>query len=782
MKKLYKKLITGFFCSLLVIISLNLLLSQAVLSHRPHDVVSEVELSPNYNQDQTVYIVVRDNLFKSNDGGITWKRLINGLDHKSSLTSLQISEHDPKILFFATEGDGIYKSKDEGNSWQLANKGLQELNINLLSISPKKEQNLILAASKKGGLYHSNDQGNTWVKIPNFNQKITAISFISDATNSIIIGDDQGNIYQSQDQGQKWQKIARIKNSGAITIMAVSPNFNTDKTILIGTEKLGILKTQDQGKTFTEINQGLNDKYIIDLVFTPLNNGKTQVFASTWQEGFFKSEDLGDNWTQEKEGIVKDEQADQLKQSHFYDLEVPANYNENQTIFLGSFNGLFRSNDSGKLWQEKESLATRTIVSLAISPNYQNDGQVAVVNYVGFPYLTKDQGATWQASTKGLEPPRFTRKLEFDGQDPRRFFDVVFSPNYASDNTIFASTLWSKIVRSANQGKSWKIIQTPEEVRGINLVVSPNFAEDKTIYLGTQKGIIYQSTDGGKTLKFASKIDQVSGNDSPSIVISPNFKSDQTLYAASSKGIYKSVDAAKNWQLITQNTPINNSNLQLVISPNYQNDKTVLLGTNKGLFITKDEGKIWSKINIGNNIQEEHSFIEGIGISPNYQQDMTFIVSVRGHGLFKTKDGGQSFTNIGDNSLAFARMGNVPSAGNPIQFSPNYGNDQTIYGFGAAQTAIYKSTNEGNTWEVISIPTISENFEYNFLTKLNLWFYINQSKVLRVLVPFIAAIVSYFVIGFLGLEKKLSLKRFQIQILGSITIFIVLVFAFFIIL
>ena len=40
----------------------------------------------------------------------------------------------------------------------------------------------------------------------------------------------------------------------------------------------------------------------------------------------------------------------------------------------------------------------------------------------------------------------------------------------------------------------------------------------------------------------------------------------------------------------------------------------------------------------------------------------------------------------------------------PIQYSPSYAIDNTIYGYGSAGANLFKSTDGGNTWEIIPIP------------------------------------------------------------------------------
>ncbi|HAC64894.1 MAG TPA: hypothetical protein DCF68_15525 [Cyanothece sp. UBA12306] len=51
--------------------------------HRPHDIVEQLELSSNYQQNQTLFIILRRNLFKSQDAGNSWQRLWKGLYHFS---------------------------------------------------------------------------------------------------------------------------------------------------------------------------------------------------------------------------------------------------------------------------------------------------------------------------------------------------------------------------------------------------------------------------------------------------------------------------------------------------------------------------------------------------------------------------------------------------------------------------------------------------------------------------------------------------------------------------
>lgn len=760
----HKKVFIEFF----LILALFCLTAQPALAHRPHDVVTQVDLSPKYQQDQALFIIVRGNLFKSVDGGYSWQRIVNGLDNRSSLAGLSISQTS-SILFLSSFEDGIYKSSDGGNSWQNVNNGLEILNIEVLEIAPNVPD-FVLAADSEGGLYKTDDGGVTWNQVLDNQSKIKTISFIPDNPSSIVIGDEEGTIYVSRDRGETWQAGSPIEDSGAINAIAISPNFSSDQTIFVGTDKGGIFQTTDLADSFTPLNQGLSDPSIQDIVISPSYANDSTLFASTWDEGFFSSQDGGKSWQKSSQGLIKDSQADQMKSPHFTDLAL-----SEETLFLGGFDGLFKSTDNGQNWQLLETLLPETIVALAISPDYENDSTVAISPYVGDPYISTDAGMNWTQMYQGLESPYLTRSFDEQDQDPRRFFDIAFSPNYSSDSTIFATLLWENFLRSTNEGKSWQRTQLPNvpkhATRGMTIVTSPAFDSDQTIYLLTQQGVLYKSTNAGKKFSVLSQIDGNFTNETASIVLSPDFTADQIMYASTSApGVYQSSDAGKTWQSVSQDTFLEKSNsIQLAISPNYKADKTVLAGSEKGLFVTTDAGKTWDKLSSSANI--ENGYIEGIAISPNYQSDQTFIVSVRGEGLFKTVNRGQTFTPIGNDNLAFARMNNVPCAGKAIQFSPAYATDNTLYGFGSAKSEIFKSTDGGNTWEMMELPEHEEQ-EPGLLRSINLVLYVYRGQVLRLLLSLIAALLAYFVSGYLGLEKRLPLKKIQIQALGTFIVFL----------
>ena len=311
----------SYLVSVILLLGFLLLNSGAAIAHTPHDDVTQLELSPNYDRDRTVFILVRGNLLKSQDGGESWRQLEKGLDNHNSLyqtsSSLAISPSSPDILYLSAPGDGVYGSSDGGESWSKIDRGLDTRDISLLSVAPNSPE-FVLASAKEKGLYRTQNGGKLWQKIIG-DRKITAIAYLPGKAGNyqIVVGDDKGRFYLSQDGGNSWKQQYQLNNTGRIRKIAISPNFSVDKTIVIGTKKAGIFKSTDSGKSFKEINQGILDESIMSIAFSPNYEKDNTLFAASFREGVFRSNDGGKTWKQYNKGLGRNPQADEFKLPHF---------------------------------------------------------------------------------------------------------------------------------------------------------------------------------------------------------------------------------------------------------------------------------------------------------------------------------------------------------------------------------------------------------------------------------------------------------------------------------
>lgn len=704
----------------------------AVCAHTPHDVIDVLELSPTYEKDKTLFVVMSNHLRKSTNGGFSWKELVNGLDNEHRFSSIAISPsfYADKTLFVSSYGDGIYRSKDAGVSWIKMNNGLDTLNINIISVSDVHYDGTVLAAGLKEGLFKTTDGGERWYKVIN-DVKITAIAFFPEQKNGrILAGGQTGTLYLSKDEGETWQQLVRIPNSGSITTIAICPNASSNDTLFVGTEKRGVFRSNDGGVSFININKGLSAKSNIrSLAISPEYERDSTIFASEWYEAVFCSKDGGDTWTIYNQGVTWDPQAntDTYWSPYYRDLKISKTFKEDRTVFMGGFDGLFRSTDGGKSWQQMETLPVSLIMGLDVSPGNSNDSSIAITTYGGGAYITHDQGLTWSNINKGLSKTRLS--------------DIVFSPNYLLDKMMFSaqrgyllrsvagSNKWKKT--PVSKKTSWRLVlssivrklRLPGRLHGYilaerekdtpfatKIAVSPNFESDRTLFFGTRRHGIFKSIDGGLSSSFVW--DGMWGT-TGSLVISPGFSSDRTVFAGiRGAGVYKTVDGGEKWQLANTGLSFvdkmkqSNTKRQghaedtiLAISPNYRKDKTLFAVSSRGLFKTINGGDSWQHVT--GAAYGDDNFIITLAISPNYANDQQLIVSVKGKGLYRTDDAGTTFLAIGRDLI------NNNHRIERLVFSESYAIDNTIYA--ASYEQLFKSTNGGNSWRVIARPVRYEN-------------------------------------------------------------------------
>ena len=697
-----------------------------VCAHEPHDDIYELEISPEYSKDRTLYIIVRRDLFKSVDGGESWSRLFNGLSCRGYLESLAVAPSNKDVLYVSALGGGLFRSDDAGLTWQHADKGIDELDIDEMLVSPYSE-NTVICAARSGGVHLTEDGGKSWHPIMPEDVRATSFGFFPQDENRLLIGGDDGTLYQSMDRGKSWEKMFSRDYAGAITAIAVSPNFADNNKFYFGTEGGGFYFTKNGGKDFAKKERdSMSVKHINDIRILPSAGGDDEIVLSTWHEGVFWSPNNGWYWFERSKGLTRDPQADhpghlemlgeqgggEYRRPHFHDIRVSDGYERDKTLFVAGFKGLFRSTDGGWNWKEVDTYS-RSVVGISISPDYENNPAIAVATYADGVYVSEDAGRTWASLPQELKYVRDKTLYYLKGESREhylellwpRFYDIKFSPDYATDKTLYVMPLHIKTKVFKRVGEDITEVELPEPDSGGAIAFSPDFTEDGIMYLASQKGAIYESRDRGSSFKSVGSVPIEWGHNSVSFCLSPDFTADKTMFFSASTvegGAFKSTDAGRTWLSVTGGTPLEGLlNIHVAVSPGYTADKTAVAGTEEGVYISRDRGVTWEELSVSGG--DKKVYVESLAFSPGYETDGTLLIYARGQGLFKTTDRGETFHRVKDNKVSFMRA-NIPSGSSPIQFSPNYASDKTIYGYGAAGADISRSTDAGEEWETLSIP------------------------------------------------------------------------------
>jgi photosystem II stability/assembly factor-like uncharacterized protein len=702
----------------ILVVSLLLGAQSSALAHRPHDEIYDLKLSPDFAKDRTVYIVVRGNFLKSKDAGNSWTRITKGFVALSRPGSIAVSGKDSRVVYLTPQsvylvygpvndtenpGCGIYRSDDAGESWRQAGDGLGQARIYRTKLSPV-DSNIVLAADTGGGIYKTEDGGMSWVKTRVSGAAISAFCFSADGK-TVFAGDEQGRFFISYDGCLSWRETYGFQGAGKINAVAVSPEPKAGRLVLVGTERGGIFRSEDAGASFSACTGGIPDKRIMDIVFTEGRGNERPIFASAWHDGCYISRDQGITWRLSASGLTRDKQADVWKIPHFTKIAVSERFEDDGTVFLAGFDGLFKSTDGGKSWKQLDTLSSKALVGIAISPDYKKDSTVVAISYGNKAYISTRRGEAWKRYDKGLETARFAKNIHEikEMQNFLRFFDAAFSPGYASDKIIFATLLYEKLLKITGSGGSWRPVSVIRSARGMAIAVSPAFAGDRAVFLMDQAGVIYKSQDGGARFLKMARLSESWSNNQPAIVVSPDFGRDRTIFAATPRKVFRSQDGGKVWRELTEGTELGKrQSMLLAISPQYVNDGIIAAGTEEGVFLSKDRGVSWNKTD-SPGVGDGH--VEALAFSPDFREDKTIIASIRGRGLFRSEDGGESYSRLEDGTLPIARIYGTPSASMPLQFSPNYKEDRTIFGFGAAENAIFRSMDGGKTWKTIKIDT-----------------------------------------------------------------------------
>ncbi|MGI9602230.1 MAG: WD40/YVTN/BNR-like repeat-containing protein, partial [Acidimicrobiales bacterium] len=284
-----------------------------------------------------------------------------------------------------------------------------------------------------------------------------------------------------------------------------------------------------------------------------------------------------------------------------------------------------------------------------------------------------------------------------------RLHNIVFSPDYARDGTLFSSS-WTHLLKSNDRGATWSqhVVGDPPpdtKLRQFIVALSPRYATDQTVFLGSLQGEVFISTEGGEEGTFVA-LGSV-GGPVRSLAVGPDYPDDPTLWAGTRNGTFVSIDGGRTWEA---SGPAGVS--LLAVSPDYGRDGTVFSGSEAGLWVTRDRGETWSIV--AGDLIDQDSLIEAVAVSPAFADDGTVLVSVRGVGLLRSTDGGETFGLVAEQLNADSHLiadFSRPSAA-PIQFSPAFAEDRTIYAY-AAETVL-RSTDGGDTFDEVELPDSAE--------------------------------------------------------------------------
>jgi hypothetical protein len=265
-------------------------------------------------------------------------------------------------------------------------------------------------------------------------------------------------------------------------------------------------------------------------------------------------------------------------------------------------------------------------------------------------------------------------------------FDFAFSPNYATDGTIYAGT-YIGVYRSTDKGLTWTNKMSLTQPAISSLSVSPADPTGNTLIAGTPDGTI-------GILQTINRWDNYSGIGPAGLavsfaVFSPDYVHDHMIFAGTDGSGIRAKTNTLSWFSLDEGTVLGKVT-GIVFDPNYSVNHIFYVAS-YGYGVYKGDGGAtlsswtWTELNTGLDTANK-KYVSAIAISPHFVIDQTLFIATDSVGIYKSMDAGKHW-NVAYDNLAFQTL----------LFSPNFATDRTIYS-GEGGYGVYRSTDGGATW------------------------------------------------------------------------------------
>lgn len=549
-------------------------------------------------------------IFRTTDGGKTWSKVLYKDDNTGGI-DLSFDPANPNVIFAALwqarrspwgmdsggPGSGLYRSTDGGNTWKrLSGHGLPDGPLGRIGVAVaygNSNRIWALIEADKGGLFRSDDGGENWTLVNSERQyrqrafyytHIFADPRLADGVYVLNTG-----MYHSNDGGKTFRQI-RVPH-GDNHGLWIDPN---DPNRMIESNDGGANVSTNGGASWTgQSNQPTAQFYHVVTddrfpyyVYGAQQDNSSVGIASASEHGGIDRPDWYAVGGGESGYIAPDPHDPQVVYAGSYGGEITRydhHTGEEQNITPWPLNPI----GSGAVDQKYRFQWTEPIV---FSPNDPN----ALYFAAQVLFKTTDQGVHWDVISPDLTRNDKNKQQSSGGPITKdntgvEVYDTIFSvvESPLQKNLIWAGSDDGLIHITIDGGKNWSDV-TPKKMPEWGTVsmieASPHSAG--TAYVAVQRHKMddftpyaFKTTDFGKTWTSIT-----SGIPSGTYIhaIREDRKRPGLLYAGTEKGVYIAFDDGANWQSLQLNLPV---------SPAYDlylHDKDLIVATHGRSFWVLD--------------------------------------------------------------------------------------------------------------------------------------------------------------------------------------------------
>jgi hypothetical protein len=509
-----------------------------------------------------VYVGTDDGLYRSSDGGLSWRQLLAGV----SVRRVARSGAAPAIIYLATD-QGVYRSNDGGTTWGPQNDGLLSPDVRAIVIDPLKPSTVYAGTAK--GISKSKDSGTSWHSADAGVTSRSIRSLVHDPAHGGVLyaGTDNG-IFKTVSGGGGWSAANDGIDDGVRVHDLVIHASDTDR--VFAATSAGVFRSYDAAGNWSSYG-ALAIVQTWCLAFSPGTSANLyagtakglyakMISAADWSSlplvvslsaqevaadpagaggvtaggevGWQRSSDNGSSWNSCAAEELRYEglRPDPGTPARLFALDCSA----------GSCRSVVRSSDSCGSWQEVFPPQIGTTVTLVLP--------LSLYTYVGTSvglYRSENGGVSWSPASNGMEGGGGFPAISYLAENP------------ANDSVLIAVT--SKgVYRSANNGTlwvgplSWLTGYSLEQLAIDPLVPGRLFALARQ---GTEPLQLFRSIDNGTTWQPLTVATDYAGPFTPT-AITFSLQQAGLLYLGTAEGtLLRSTNGGIAWSELTKGLP-----------------------------------------------------------------------------------------------------------------------------------------------------------------------------------------------------------------------------------
>lgn len=515
-------------------------------------------------------------VFRSLDGGKTWTRVLFK-DERTGAVGLAFHPTDPRILYaslwseqhapwengiFRGAHSGLWKSEDGGDTWRPLTKGLptpeQGLGRIGFAIAPSDPARIYaqVDAGKLTGTYRSDDGGESWTRVngePRVSGRGDDFAEVRvDPKDKDTVYAANTSLYRSSDGGRTFKALKGAPGGDDYHRIWIHPS--DPRQMILGVDQ-GATVTVNGGETWSSwYNQPTAQFYhvITDHRFPYWVYGGQQESGSV---GIRSRGDHGAISFRDWQPVGAEEYG--------YIAPDPL---DPDVIFGGKLTRFdFRT---GQAQDVSPAPLRAPYRFLRTAPVIFSPADPKTLFYAGnVVFRTRDGAKTWEVISPDLTrtelppPPSVGAYATTDAARIKpRGVVYALTPSPRDANRLWAGTDDGLIHLTTDGGKSWTNVTPPQlkpwmkvsQLEAGHFDAQVCYAAINTLRLDDLRPLILRTKDGGKTWQ---PITEGLPSDAPSNTVREDPKKPGLLFAGTERTVHVSFDDGAHWQPLTRNLP-----------------------------------------------------------------------------------------------------------------------------------------------------------------------------------------------------------------------------------